>query len=288
VTAIAHHQVLRARSDVSFTREVASRQRRSAALNRRGATADRAEARGRVASFFPNLYGPRLVAEFIDLTRELFASQQLSEVADRTLGFALDCLPSCVAASVTIVTSGQPTLRIATNATAEQLDTFQLQNVQGPTAEALNSPEPVHAATLTPWPELARLAANLGVEGVLAYALSVPRDDMWHPLGVLACYAADSTALDPEVVDLGSVLAAYLSVAAGLDHDRTDLKRREAALHRALSTRDVIGQAKGILMERQRIPAGQAFDILRRTSQRLNLRLHEVAARLTETGEVPH
>ena len=287
-TTIAHHQVLRARGDVSYVREASDRQRRAAALIRHGAAVDRADARGRVGSFTPDPYGPRLLAEFIDLTRELFASQQFSEVADRTLGFALECLPGCVAAGVTLVTGGQPRLRIATNEVAEQLDTFQIQNGQGPACEALDSPEPVHAATLAPWPDLVFVANELGIEGALAYALSVPRRDMWQPLGMLTFYVEESAAIDAEVTDLGSVLAAYLSVAAGLDQDRTDLRRREAALHRALSTRDVIGQAKGILMERRRIPAGQAFDILRRASQRLNLRLHEVAARLTETGEVPN
>ncbi|GAA0476836.1 hypothetical protein Aca07nite_84930 [Actinoplanes capillaceus] len=58
-------------------------------------------------------------------------------------------------------------------------------------------------------------------------------------------------------------------------------------MHRALSTRDVIGQAKGILMERQRLSAGEAFDLLRRVSQRLNRKLADVAEQLTETGEVP-
>ncbi len=40
-------------------------------------------------------------------------------------------------------------------------------------------------------------------------------------------------------------------------------------------------------MERRHVPAGERFDILRRTSQRLNVRLQEVAARLAETGEIP-
>ena len=56
---------------------------------------------------------------------------------------------------------------------------------------------------------------------------------------------------------------------------------------RALGSRDIIGQAKGILMERQHIPAGDAFDILKRTSQRLNIRLQELATRVAETGELP-
>jgi AmiR/NasT family two-component response regulator len=56
-------------------------------------------------------------------------------------------------------------------------------------------------------------------------------------------------------------------------------------LHQALSSRDVIGQAKGILMERLRITPDEAFDALRRSSQRLNVKLREVAATLAETGE---
>ena len=51
--------------------------------------------------------------------------------------------------------------------------------------------------------------------------------------------------------------------------------------------RDLIGQAKGILMERQRLSAGDAFDLLRRASQRLNRKLIDVAEHLTETGEMP-
>jgi AmiR/NasT family two-component response regulator len=70
-------------------------------------------------------------------------------------------------------------------------------------------------------------------------------------------------------------------------HRRGEVDHREAALHRALSTRDVIGQAKGILMERQRLSAGDAFDLLRRASQRMNRKLVDVAEHLTETGEMP-
>ena len=115
----------------------------------------------------------------------------------------------------------------------------------------------------------------------------MPRDGLWHPLGAFTLYSEEASVPDAEAVELGAILAAYLAVAAGLERDRTDLSRREAAIHRALSTRDVIGQAKGILMERQRVPAGQAFDILRRASQRLNVKVHEVAARLAETGRLP-
>jgi hypothetical protein len=48
---------------------------------------------------------------------------------------------------------------------------------------------------------------------------------------------------------------------------------------------DVIGQAKGILMERQRVSAGDAFDLLHRASQKLNHKLADVAEHLSETGD---
>jgi AmiR/NasT family two-component response regulator len=55
----------------------------------------------------------------------------------------------------------------------------------------------------------------------------------------------------------------------------------------ALGIRETIGQAEGILIERERITPDQAFDVLRRASQHLNIKLREVAAYVVETGEVP-
>lgn len=66
-----------------------------------------------------------------------------------------------------------------------------------------------------------------------------------------------------------------------------ELRRREQQLLRAIDSRDVIGQAKGILMERMRLDAEGAFALLRRTSQHLNTKLIEVAEHLARTGELP-
>ncbi len=68
---------------------------------------------------------------------------------------------------------------------------------------------------------------------------------------------------------------------------------KAANLHRiddliaALGTQETIGQAEGILIERERITADQAFDVLRRASQHLNIKLREVAKYVVETGELP-
>ena len=58
-------------------------------------------------------------------------------------------------------------------------------------------------------------------------------------------------------------------------------------LREALASREVIGQAEGILMERERITSDQAFGVLRQASQHLNIKLREIAQYVVDTGEVP-
>ena len=59
--------------------------------------------------------------------------------------------------------------------------------------------------------------------------------------------------------------------------------RQEEQLESALSTRDRIGQAKGIIMERYGVDDVRAFDMLRRLSQDSNTRLIDVAQRVIDT-----
>ncbi|MEV4537488.1 ANTAR domain-containing protein [Asanoa sp. NPDC049518] len=106
-------------------------------------------------------------------------------------------------------------------------------------------------------------------------------------MGSLNLYRRAPDAFSETDEDFASIIAAYVAVAVAMSHRRDDVDRREAALHRGLSTRDVIGQAKGILMERRRLSAGEAFDVLRRASQDLNRRLVDVAQHLADTGELP-
>jgi hypothetical protein len=106
-------------------------------------------------------------------------------------------------------------------------------------------------------------------------------------LGALNLYARYPRAFG--VIDrargvlLGSLAA--LAFSSALNHE--DEARRADNLRTALATREMIGQAQGILMERERLTSDEAFDILRRASQHLNLKLREVARDLVETGERP-
>jgi hypothetical protein len=106
-------------------------------------------------------------------------------------------------------------------------------------------------------------------------------------LGALALYAGYPAAFGVADRARGVILAslAGLSVSAARSHE--DEERRADNLNSALATRELIGQAQGILMERERISSDQAFDILRRASQHLNRKLRDVAQDLVDTGARP-
>jgi AmiR/NasT family two-component response regulator len=65
------------------------------------------------------------------------------------------------------------------------------------------------------------------------------------------------------------------------------LTEQVAGLQEAVLTRDVIGQAKGILMERHKITAEEAFERLRSASQHQNRKLRDIAEELATTGSIP-
>ena len=77
------------------------------------------------------------------------------------------------------------------------------------------------------------------------------------------------------------------SLALSAAHSHEDEERRAANFQAALSSRETIGSAIGILMEREKISSDAAFTILSRASQHLHIKLREVARDLIDTGEKP-
>ena len=268
-------------------RAKAEQKRYAAAARRRTGARERARAAG---VWGPVAYGPKLVASFAELAQQLFVSDQLRDAIPRLLKFTVSAVAGCDWTSVTLWKHGRVVDTVASAAIAAELDDLQFGTELGPALDALHEARPIYIGRLaesTRWPVLANTAAQLGVASVLCHGLFVDRGAHWSALGTMSLYSATPDAFGDEDQEFGSILAAYLSVAVAMAERSDEIDRREAALHRALSTRDVIGQAKGILMERQRLSAGEAFDVLRRGSQRLNMKVADIAVHLAETGELP-
>ena len=93
---------------------------------------------------------------------------------------------------------------------------------------------------------------------------------MPHVRGALNLYALETRAIDRDAIHLGGMFAAQIAVAMGW-------ARQDETLNEALATRNVIGQAVGIVMERYHLDSDRAFAFLVRLSQTRNVKLRIVA-----------
>ena len=125
-------------------------------------------------------------------------------------------------------------------------------------------------STETRWPRYRDAALPLTpIRSILSFRLFSDGKG----LAALNLYAEGAHKFDEESVELGLIFAAHTSVA-------WNTMRRTEQFRSALASRDVIGQAKGILMERFAIDAFAAFDLLRRLSQESNVKLIDIAEKV--------
>ena len=127
--------------------------------------------------------------------------------------------------------------------------------------------------TDTRWPGFREAAGELGVASMLCLPLYV--DD--GVLGTMSLYGTEPDAFREGAEPVARLLAALTAIALSES-------RLAEQLRVAMHSRDLIGQAKGILMREHRITAEEAFVLLRRSSQDSNTKLVDVALRVTETG----
>ena len=193
---------------------------------------------------------------------------------------ALRIVPGAEEGSITLVT-GRRRVRsqAASSPLCERVDAVQEEVGDGPCLETAFDQHTVlvpDLATDDRWPRFSRRAAELGVRSMLSFQLYVDGDN----LGALNLFSRSVAAFDDRSVLVGELFAAHAAVAYSA-------AQRESALERALASRELVGQAQGILMERGRLTADQAFAALQRASQERNVKLAEVARRLVETGDLP-
>ena len=155
------------------------------------------------------------------------------------------------------------------------LDKIQQRHLQGPCLTAAWEGKIVHVPDMEAedrFPDYRRDAlTETPIRAIMAFQLFIADES----LGALNVYAETPHAFTHESRTLGLIFAAHSSVA-------WNSARRDEQFQRALSSRDLIGQAKGMIMERYRVDAVQAFEVLRKLSQDANVPLIQIAAELVE------
>jgi GAF domain-containing protein len=158
------------------------------------------------------------------------------------------------------------------------LDEIQQLHREGPCLTAAWDEKTIHVADLKAddrFPLYRRDALEqTPIRSVMAFQLFIAGETM----GALNVYAEEPRAFGQTSRDIGLIFAAHSSVA-------WNSARRDEQFRRALASRDTIGQAKGMIMERYGVDAVRAFEVLRKLSQDSNVPLVQVATELVTKAQ---
>jgi GAF domain-containing protein len=172
--------------------------------------------------------------------------------------------------------------RAATDPLVRELDRIQYELGQGPCVSAMREQAVVsvpHARHDQRWPDYMPQALKHGLRSQLAVRLFL---DDTGSMGGLNLYSTESEEIDPDAENIADLFAAHAAIAlqkvGEIEH-----------LNEALRSRQVIGQAIGIVMERYGVDNDAAFAFLLRASSHGNIKLRDVAERLVaDTPRTAH
>ncbi|GAC02822.1 hypothetical protein GONAM_61_00600 [Gordonia namibiensis NBRC 108229] len=220
--------------------------------------------------------GADLLGRLAQVARALHSKSLLGvdAVCAEIAGAATEVIDGVECAGITLGSGSRFRPVAPTDDAADRFGRLQRDVGEGPSFDATR-----HRCTVrTPdiradsrWPALAAaVVVSSPLRSVVSYELFTDRDR----LGALNVYSTRAGGMSEEAISRGHALAAHAALML-------DAARRQEQFQLALSSRDVIGQAKGMIMERFGVDADHAFDLLRKLSQSSQTSVAEVARQLT-------
>jgi GAF domain-containing protein len=219
-----------------------------------------------------------LAQRMAELARTLAQDRTLDSILAEVTAAAVATIPGVATAGILLVKPGGGFDSLATTSELpHQLDILQMTFGEGPCVQAALADTIVRTDDFreeTRWPKYAPAAVEIGVLSGLSFKLYTGE----RTAGALNLFGFHPRVWDSDAETVGSVLAAHAAaaIAASLETDQ---------LKAALLTRDRIGQAKGIIMERFKVDAVRAFQMLRQLSQEGNVKLVDIASRVIDTSD---
>lgn len=214
-----------------------------------------------------------------DIARTLLAAQDVHATLRRIVSETLRLIERAEHPGIGVVTGRSIEAVAPSSTTAERVDEIQVNVGQGPCPDALRKHDVFRTGNPpaeTRWARFAERAYDeTGVRSVLGLRMWVEGDT----LGALNINSNAADAFDVYAQHVASVFAAHAAIAL-------TSARQQEQMEEALSCRDLIGQAKGMLILTHGIDADEAFELLRRASQRDNTKLRDLAQRIVSGDDV--
>lgn len=215
------------------------------------------------------------------LAELVYKSDSYEEISRALCDAAPRLVPGCDHASLMLGQEHRYRTAAASDDVAHRIDELERDLRTGPCVDAITD----EAFQLDPdltresqWPELAeRVLAETTVRGVTAFRMMVADSKV----GALNLFSDTPGAFTPETASEGAVLAAFAAVMLTAGEQREEARTLREGLH---SNRE-IGKAVGLLMAGHKVNSAEAFGILRKASQDMNLKIGVVAEEIVQYHE---
>jgi transcriptional regulator with GAF, ATPase, and Fis domain len=221
-----------------------------------------------------------LAQMFAEMATSLEAQPSTEQALEQTVRLAVEAVHGCEMAGVSWCVRGKKMeTPFATEQLVSEADSLQYRLDEGPVFGATEDGDVTVIADTRfdkQYPRFSAAVAELGIASVLSCQLSSPR----RVLGALNLYARKPDAFDEVAREIAQIYAAHASIVVANRSLQADLRT-------AVDTRGTIGQAMGILIERHKVEAGRAFDMLVEASQSKHVKLRDIASLVVETGQNP-
>lgn len=242
----------------------------------------RPEPADHLPSLSPAATGEPMADRLAAMARDLLEQESLQATVDRIAAHAVDLVDGCDAAGILTLHRGKVQTLAASADVVRDSDRIQGELSEGPCFNAVTDDQPIQripdlTTSTDRWPRYAPHARALGIESALGFRLFTRHEI----LGALNLYSFRPRAFTEASEHLGWLLASHAAVAFAY-------ARTEEQLTTALQTRHEIGTATGIVMERLHLDDDQAaFEVLKKTSQDLNIKLRDVARTIINNKTIP-
>jgi len=223
----------------------------------------------------------QLAAALGEMAVDLLDQDSVQATLDRIVAHAVRLVGGCDSSGIMVLRGDQVRTVAVTDDVVRESDRLQGELREGPCFDASRDKRRVYriedmTSTSEQWPRFAPRARELGIGSMMGFLLYTRGD---RDLGALDMYSSRAGAFTARSEQVGLLLAAHAAVALSS-------ARHDAHLDDALASRQAIGQATGIVMERAKLNERDAFAEIVKLSQRQNIKVRDLAEAINQTGEV--
>jgi len=222
-----------------------------------------------------------LARTLVELADSLVADFDVVEILTLVADRCVDVLDVAAAGLMLVSADGDLRVLASSSEAMRVLELFEVQADEGPCIDCYRSGKPIVNQKLDVvdcrWPRFGPQAVEAGFRSVHALPMRLRN----QTIGALNMYRIDEGQMRETDVIAAQALADVATIAILQNRAVRDAQVLNEQLTRALNTRIVIEQAKGVVAERAELDMENAFARMRRHARNHNLRLTDVAQAIT-------